>query len=143
MRDVEKWRGDRLLCAGLVEVRWTDTFEGECRTIANLEDLSPGGVSLLLDRPLRQGARVEFSYSGQTVTGDVRHCTRNDIGWIAGVSFAPDSQWDPVAYPPEHLLDPKAVPEDARLREGPNLSPEVRSTISCLVLGEAMRREEK
>jgi hypothetical protein len=123
-------------------VRWTDNFKGACKTIANLEDLSPGGVSLLLDRPLRQGTRVEFSYSGQTVTGNVCHCTCNDIGWMAGVRFAPDSQWDPMAYPPEHLLDPKAMPEDARLREGPHLSLEVRGTISCLVLSDAVRREE-
>jgi len=143
MPDVEKRQGDRLLCAGLVEVRWTDALEGECKTIANLDDLSPGGVSLLLDRPLKQGVRLEFTYSGQTVAGDVRHCTRNEICWIVGVWFGPDSQWDPGEYPPEHLLDPHSVPENAQLRVGPPLSREVRSTISCLVLGEAMRREKR
>ena len=143
MPDLERRQVDRLLCAGLVEVRWTDVSEGECKAIANLDDLSPGGVSLLLDRPLRQGVHVEFSYSGQTVSGNVRHCSRNEIGWMAGVLFAPDSEWDPVANPPEHLLDPKAVPEDARLREGPVLPLEVRGTISCLVLGDAVQREER
>jgi hypothetical protein len=142
MRDVEKRRGDRLLCAGLVEVRWTDASGSVCTAFANLDDLSPGGVSLLLDSPLPPCAHVEFSHSGQMVSGDVRHCTHTEIGWIAGVRFGSDSQWDPVACPPEHLLDPESVPEDAGLREGPRLSPEARSTIACLVLGEAVRREE-
>jgi hypothetical protein len=142
MRDVEKRRGDRLLCAGLVEVRWTETSSGECKAIANLDDLSPGGVSLLLDRPLPKGAFVEFTHSGQTVSGDVRHCNRTEIGWIVGVQFGPESQWDPEAYPPEHLLDPDSVPEDVQLRVGPHLSPETRSTIACLVLSQAVRREE-
>jgi hypothetical protein len=143
MRDVEKRRGDRLLCAGLVEVRWTDTSGVVCRTFANLDDLSPGGVSLLLDRPLPVGARVEFLHSGQMVSGDVRHCTYVEIGWVAGIRFDTDSQWDPGAYPPAHLLDPNSVPEDAELREGPSLARETRSTVACLALGEAVRRREE
>lgn len=143
MRDVEKRRGDRLLCAGLVEVRWTDTCGGPCTAIANLDDLSPGGVSFLLDRPIPQGARVEFIHSGQLVSGDVRHCTPTDIGWIAGVRFGPDSQWDPVTCPPDHLLDPSSIPEGARLHEGLHPLLDIRSTISCLALSEATRREEK
>lgn len=64
MESVEKRRGDRVLCAGLVEVRWTEASHGECKAFANLDDLSPGGLSLLLDRPLPQGVRVEFVHSG-------------------------------------------------------------------------------
>jgi len=142
MRDVEKRLGDRLLCAGLVEVRWTEPSSGEGKTIANLDDLSPGGVSLLLDRPILKGAFVEFTHSGQTVCGDVRHCNRTEIGWIVGVRFGPESQWDPAAYPPKHLLDPDSVPDDVQLRRGPHLSPETRSTISCLVFSQAVQPEE-
>lgn len=142
MRVVEKRRGDRFLCAGLVEVRWTDPSEGPSKTIANLDDVSSGGISLLLERPMAQGTRVEFVQSGQMVSGDVRHCTRTEIGWIVGLRFGPDSQWDPGAHPPEHLLDPDSFPEDAHLSEGQQLSREVQSTISCLVLGEAVRRED-
>jgi hypothetical protein len=143
MRDVEKRRGGRLLCAGLVEVRWADTSGSVCTAFANLDDLSPGGVSLLLDRPLPPGARVEFTHSGQMVSGDVRHCTHVEIGWIAGIRFGPDSQWDPGNYPPAHLLDPSSVPENARLREGPSLARETRSTVACLALGKAVRRGEE
>jgi len=140
MRDVEKRRGDRLLCAGLVQVKWADTSGGDCTAFANLDDLSPGGVSLQLDRQLPVGARVEFTHSGQMVSGDVRHCTHVEIGWIAGIRFDPDSHWDPEAYPPAHLLDPNSVPKDARLREGPSLARETRSTVACLALDAAVRR---
>ena len=129
-----------MLCAGLVEARWTDTSGVVCTAFANLDDLSPGGVSLLLDRPLPLGALVEFTHSGQMVSGDVRHCTHVEIGWIAGIRFDSDSQWDPGAYAPAHLLDPNSVPEDAELREGASLAREIRNTIACLALGEAVRR---
>ncbi len=141
MRVLEKRRGSRLLCAGLVEVRWDDPSEGPSRAIANLDDVAPGGVSLLLDRPIAQGTRVEFIYSGQMVAGDVRHCTRTEIGWVVGLRFGPDTVWDPVACPPEHLLDPALVPEDAHLSKAKHIAQDVHSTISCLVLGEAVRRK--
>jgi hypothetical protein len=74
------------------------------------------------------------------VSGDVRHCTQVEIGWIAGIRFDSDSQWDPMACPPAHLLDPNSVREDARLRQGPSLAREMRSTVACLALAEAVRR---
>jgi hypothetical protein len=143
MRDVEKRRGDRLLCAGLVEVRWAESSAGLCKAFANLDDLSPKGVSLMLDRPVKQGTFVEFLHSGQMVRGDVRHCTQTDIGWIAGVHFGPDSQWDPGIFPPEHLLDPDRVSENIQSRAEPPLAPEIKNTISCLVLSQAVREGDK
>jgi hypothetical protein len=140
MRDVEKRREDRLLCAGLVEVRWTDTSGSACTAFANLDDLSPSGVSLLFDRPLLTGTYVEFTDSEQMVSGDVRHCTQAETGWIAGIRFDPASQWDPGTCPPVHLLDPNSGPGDARLRDGPSLARETRNTVACLALGEALRR---
>ncbi len=139
---MEKRRGARLLCAGLVEVRWVDPSDGPTKAVANLDDVSPGGVSLLLDRPVEQGTRVDFLYSGQIVTGDVRHCTSIDIGWVIGVQFGPDSQWDPQALPPEHLLDPTSIPADAYAKDGEHLSQAVGSTIACVVLNKAVQREQ-
>lgn len=131
-----------MLCADLVEVMWTDTRKGARKAIANLCDLSPGGVGLLLDHRLPQGARVEFTHSGQMVSGNVRHCTHSEIGWIVGIRFGPDSQWDPVAHPPGHMLDPRSVPECVSLCKVQHLSRKLGSTICCLVLGEALRQEE-
>jgi hypothetical protein len=143
MRVPEKRQEDRLLCAGLVELRWTDADGKKCVTVANLDDVSPEGVSLLLDSPLLQGTRIEFPLSGQTMGGEVRYCNPVDIGWIAGVHLAPDSNWDPSVCPPDHLLDPKSIPEGAQLRKGARLPVELRNTISCLVLGDAVRRERE
>lgn len=143
MRVPEKRRRDRLLCAGLVEVRWADAEGKACSMVANLDDVSPGGASLLLDCPVPQGTLVEFPLSGQTVNGRVRYCNAVDIGWIVGVEFGPDSHWDPSVCPPDHLLDPKSIPEGAQLREGDRLSSAVRNTISCLVLGDAVQREQE
>ncbi len=139
MEDVERRRGDRLLCAGLVEVRWAESSTGVCTAFANLDDLSSLGVSLTLDRPVPQGAFVEFLHCGHAVGGEVCHCSRTDIGWIVGVRFGPDFQWDLGASPPEHLLDPACIPENPQSRVGPHLSSETKSTISCLLFGQALR----
>jgi hypothetical protein len=143
MQVSEKRRDDRLLCAGLVEVHWADADGRASATIANLDDLSSGGVSLLLECPLALGAQVEFSVAGLSVSGEVRYCNPAELGWIAGVEFGPESQWDPAVCPPEHLLDPKSIPENARLGKGALLPQRVRSPISCLVLGDAVRRERE
>jgi hypothetical protein len=142
MQVSEKRRDDRLLCAGLVEVHWADAEGRASATIANLDDLSPGGVSLLLECPLPQGTQVEFSHSGLRVSGEVRYCKPTELGWIAGVEFGPESQWDPAVCPPEHVLDPRSIPENARLGKGALLFQKVGSPISCLVLRNAVHREQ-
>ncbi len=142
MRVPEKRRDDRLLCAGLIEVHWTGADGKALAAFANLDDVSPGGVSLLLECPLPQGALVEFSHTGQKVSGAVRYCNPTEFGWIAGMQFGPQSRWDPEVSPPEYLLDPQSIPENAQPRKGALLARRVRSPISCLALGEAMRREK-
>ena len=142
MRVDEKRRRDRLLCAGLVEVRWTDAAGKASAVVANLDDVSPGGVSLLLDCPVPLGTQVAFPLSGQTVNGKVRYCNAVEIGWIVGVEFGRDSHWDPTVCPPDHLLDPKSIPEGAQLREEDRMPPAVRNSISCLILGDAVQREQ-
>ena len=111
--------------------------------IANLDDLSPGGVSLQLDCPLPPGTPVEFTHPGAKVSGEVRYCNPTELGWIVGVQFGPDSRWNPMACPPEHVLDPTSILENARLGEGALLARKVRSPISLLALGDAMRRKEE
>jgi hypothetical protein len=131
-----------MLCADLVEVTWTDTREGARKVVGNLCDFSPGGVGLLLDHRLPQGTRVEFAHSGRKVSGNVRHCTHSEIGWIVGVRFEPDSQWDAVAHPPGHMLDPQSLPDSAGLCRVPHPPGKIGSTICCLLLGEALRHEK-
>lgn len=138
----ERRRKDRLLCAGLIEVRWNQGLGRTFATVANLFDLSSRGVGLVLECPLPPGTRVEFSQSGRRVSGEVRYCNPTELGWIAGVEFGPDSRWDPMACPPEHVLDPKSIPRGAVQRSGRQLSPGALSTIQLLVLNGAMRREE-
>lgn len=142
MKVPKKRREDRLLCAGLIEVHWTGADGTALATIANLDDLSPGGVSLLLDCQLPRGTRVEFFHGNRKASGEVRYCVPSEHGWIAGVQFAPDSEWNPMVSPPEHLFDPKSIPQDAQLGEVAQLARKVQSSISLLVLGDAMRREE-
>src|SRR3974377_621612 len=54
----DKRAHERLLCAGLVEVRWSDKDGYPCETIANLENLSSGGACLSIDCPIPPGTRV-------------------------------------------------------------------------------------
>jgi hypothetical protein len=143
MRVPEKRRDDRLLCAGLVEVHWVDAEGKAFDTIANLDDFSPAGVSLLLECPLPPGTHVEFSCSGSRASGEVRYSNPIELGWIAGVAFGPDSKWDPAVRPPEHLLDPKSIPSNVRRGKRALVAQKVSSPISCLALGDAVKRERE
>jgi len=139
MGSSEKRRDHRLLCAGLVRVRWTGADGRAVSTIANLDDLSRRGVSLLLECAIARGTRVELSYRDLEASGEVRYSKPTDLGWIAGVVFDAGSQWDPVACPPEHLLDPKSIPADTQTGKGVALSRKVRSPVSCMTLDDAVR----
>jgi hypothetical protein len=141
MRVSDQRRVDRLLCAGLVAVRWVDAEGKAFDTIANLDDFSPAGVSLLFECPLPPGTRVEFSSSGISASGEVRYSNPTELGWIVGVAFGPDSKWDPAVSPPEHLLDPKSIPSNARMGKGALFARKASSPISCLALGDAVKRE--
>jgi hypothetical protein len=48
--------------------------------------------------------------------GTIRYCRHQDTGYLLGVELAEGSRWSSQHYKPEHLLDPKALVDQAMSR---------------------------
>jgi len=111
----------RMLCADLVEVCWLGQGGAEHAAIANLEDISPQGASVLLDVAPAVGTAVRVRCLRGDFIGHVTYCRPEpDYGHSVGIQFAGGSRWSPRKYRPRHLLDPRSLapapPPRAELR---------------------------
>jgi len=108
----------RILCADLVEVGWLDQDGQQHAAIANLEEISTQGASIILETALSVGTTVHIRCLRGVFTGAVCYCSHEpDFGYIAGLEFVSGTRWDVRKYRPRHLLDPLSVagysvPED-------------------------------
>ena len=94
-----------MLCADVVEARWTDK-EGETqRANALLEDISPSGACLQFESAVPLGVALHWGCPKKEFVGAVRYCVYREIGYFVGVEFEPQSKWSKKAYTPQHLLD--------------------------------------
>jgi hypothetical protein len=142
MVTTDRRRHDRLLCAGLVEVRWSDEHGYPCETIANLDDLSPGGACLLVDSPIQPGTRIAVGHLISQVEAEIRYCSSSELGWVVGAQFLTGKTPGIRACNPSHWVDPKTVTAGARPQPEGQLGLEVRSTVECLTLYEAVCKKE-
>ena len=97
----------RMLCADMIEVSWPDGPERTCSATALLEDISPSGVCLQLEKPAPLGARISWITAGRHFNGRVRYCVYREIGYFVGVEFTPGTKWSQQDFEPQHLLDLK------------------------------------
>ena len=95
----------RLLCADIVEVRWSSRSGRPCASTALLEDISPGGACLQLEKKLRLGLKVDLQHGNARLSGTVKYCVYREIGYFAGVQFSEKSRWSRRSFRPKHLLD--------------------------------------
>ena len=107
---------NRLLCADLVELIWTDDLGRQRRRIANLEDISLSGVCLQTESAIVPGTPVSMPYGDGELVGTVRHCARRDLGYFLGIELAEGCRWSTKHFQPQHLLDPQELMEQALLR---------------------------
>jgi hypothetical protein len=139
----EQRRHDRLLCAGLVDVRWSDADGYPCETVANLDNLSPDGACLLLDSPIPAGTRVGIGHLICQVEAEIRFCSGSELGWVVGAQFLTGKTPGIRACHPSHAVDPKAVTHADQRTEGRRLSTDVRTTVGCLLLYQALRDQDE
>ena len=95
----------RLLCAELIEVVWTDQGGRQRRRVANLEDISPCGACVQVESAMSNGTPVSMRYGDGQLTGTVRYCLYQGIGYFLGVEFDPGCRWSRKHFRPRHLLD--------------------------------------
>jgi len=95
----------RMLCADMVQVAWQDEAGRPRQATGLLEDICTSGACVQLDVPVPLQAGIRVQCGSQTLEGVVRYCVYREIGYFAGVEFAPHSRWSREAFEPQHLLD--------------------------------------
>lgn len=99
----------RMLCADMVELRWSDRAGKDWKAMALLEDISASGACLQLEAAVPLGVKVHWNSPRQAFSGTVRYCVYREIGYFVGVEFQPSSRWSKNAFRPKHLLDLKQL----------------------------------
>jgi hypothetical protein len=78
---------------------------------AVLEDLSPSGASIYVDRKLVVGAEVTLIVGDITCTGTVKHLEACDESFLVGLQFQKGKWPEPISYP-IHFIKPSDTTED-------------------------------
>jgi hypothetical protein len=99
----------RLLCAELVEVIWADQKGRQQRRIANLEDISACGACFQVEDPMPCGTSISLRYGDGQLSGTVRYCLYQGLGYFLGVEFDEGCRWSRKQFRPRHLLDLKQL----------------------------------
>ena len=112
----------RLLCADMVFVQWTDGNGRQRDVTGLLEDISASGACLQMEAALDIGTSVELRHAKANFSGIVCYCVYREIGYFIGVHFSADSHWSQENFEPQHLLDLRelvdAVARRAERRHG-------------------------
>ena len=89
----------RFLCSELVRVR-----VGREQAVANLEDISPSGACLQVERAIREGDALEIVGAKCRLRGIVKYCRWSGAGYQVGVRFDPGKSWNLNRFEPSYFL---------------------------------------
>jgi PilZ domain len=105
-KDMQRARAEiRMLCADMVDVCWKERTGRKYKATALLEDISRSGMCLQFEIPVPVGTRVDIHCPGDKLTGTVRYCVYQEIGYFVGVELEKTSHWSRQQFEPQHLLD--------------------------------------
>jgi hypothetical protein len=96
---------ERILCADLIKIVWTDKAGSRQKEMAALEDISPRGVCLQTEHPIPVDTSIAILYPSGRYHGRIRYCEFQDTGYFLGVEFDHGYQWSRHEFTPSHLLD--------------------------------------
>jgi hypothetical protein len=100
----DRRKNDRNMCAEFLTVHWIE--EGLSRIeVAALEDISPTGACLQIEKPIPVGTRVSIHYPNGKYPGRVKYCESNSIGYLLGIAFDKGYRWSKSDFEPSHLLE--------------------------------------
>jgi hypothetical protein len=113
----EPWLENRLLCADLVEIRWSDKTGEPHSEIANIEWISAHGASLVLELGLPPGTPLQLRTPRGDFDAAVRDCRHEpDFGFALRVELMNKSRWSQRGFRPRHLFDPRGLERRAAAR---------------------------
>ena len=99
----------RLLCADVVEVKWTDKNGHTHRCAANLEDISQSGLGLQIEHPVLLLTTVYIRHERGELVGKVKSCVLRHSGYLLGIEFEQGFRWSPGTFRPRNLLNPSRL----------------------------------
>ncbi len=112
----DRRRHPRLLCADLVQIRWSDAEGHAYGGTANLEDISVSGVCLQVEQPVPLSTKLTVYNNAVEYEGTITYCIYREIGFFIGIEFDSSSRWSIEQFSPAHLLDPtQLVQKEAAL----------------------------
>lgn len=98
---------NRILCAGLVEVCWSDMMGHACSVIANLEEISTRAVHLTVEVPVPRGTPLALHMARGDMTATVSTCRHEPgFGFAITVQLPKRGHWTSHL---RHLLDPRGL----------------------------------
>jgi hypothetical protein len=87
----------------LVMLGW-DEDDVEMKQLANVEDVSPNGMGLMISNPLVVGTTVTITYGDEDLVGIIRHQSRRVEGYLVGVEFDASSRNSALHFDPDLLI---------------------------------------
>jgi hypothetical protein len=95
---------DRELCADLVKVQWKAENETTQSEWAILEDISPSGVCLEIEKPIEPGTIISLEFPSDRCQARVIYCRFDKVKYLMGVEFEQGYRWSRSKFKPRHLL---------------------------------------
>jgi hypothetical protein len=93
------------LCSELVRVTYEDGPGQFCQTAANLEEVSPTGVTILLEDKPRLGSAIFLMVKERDVTGVVTSTVHDTtLGWFVNITLDVDPIWRQEWFSTQRLL---------------------------------------
>ena len=99
-----KRRSPRQMCSDFVKVSFADQNGRTVSDTGLLEDVSRQGLNISLNIPLPEGQDIQLQIEGFSGKARVRYCNIGDYGYLVGLEFADEYEWDPKKWAPRHLL---------------------------------------
>jgi hypothetical protein len=93
----------RVLDIDLVMISWEEN-SSTYKQLGNTEDLSPDGISVVVEYNLAVGSSVTISYGEGQLNGIVRHGSPCAEGYFMGIEFTEDSKNSTLHFQPELLI---------------------------------------
>ncbi|MBN2242741.1 MAG: PilZ domain-containing protein [Acidobacteria bacterium] len=97
-------RQDRELCADLVKVLWESGSGATACEWGILEDISPSGACLEMERKIEPDTLVSMEFPTDSCRARVIYCRFDKVKYFVGVEFAEGYRWSRRKFKPRHLL---------------------------------------
>jgi hypothetical protein len=109
---------NRSICADLVYLEWKEKSiwgeENLCECAAVLEDISPRGACLQVERPVPVEMEATIRHGEEwSAHCWVKYCNFREIGYFVGIEFSDAEAWSRFEFRPKHMLDLRELVRDA------------------------------